>query len=94
MLPLDPGTLARGREGMKKGQTHGYMDSEARIRWSSLTYHCNPEPQCTPANGYNTGEGVTTADLQEVCEGVFSGLFCPSKRKVTNRVCINIQAGY
>lgn len=68
MLPLDPGTLARGREGMKKGQTHSYTDSEARIRWSSLTYHCNPEPQCARANGNNTGEGVTTADLQEVCE--------------------------
>ena len=62
MLLLDPGTLARGREQMKKGQTHRYMDSEARIRWSSLTYHCNPEAQYARGNGNNTGEGVTTAD--------------------------------
>ena len=68
MLPLDPGTLARSREGLKKGQTHRYMDSGARIRWSSLTYHCNPEPQCAHANENNTGEGVTTVDLQKVCK--------------------------
>lgn len=79
MLPLDPGTLARGREGMKKGQTHRYMDSEARIRWSSLTYHCNPEPQCAPATTQEKGSPLQTC--RRSAREYSQGFFVPAREK-------------
>lgn len=53
---LDPRTLARGNEGMKKGQAHRHTYSEAGVRLGSAT--CSPAPwTLSMFIRYSTGRG-------------------------------------